>query len=89
MPAWHESRKNEITIGSQTGMRKGKQYALTWVDTSFRLRLITLSDTKTGVPHTVPTTEDLYTALKDQQGKSKPECRSCVETEDEANEARR
>lgn len=58
---------NEITIGSQTGMRKGNQYALKWADINFRLRLITLPDTKTGVPHTVPMTDDVYAALKDQQ----------------------
>ena len=27
---------NEITVGSQTGMRKGNQYALTWPDINFR-----------------------------------------------------
>jgi integrase len=58
---------NEITVGSQTGMRKGNQYALTWSDINFKLRLITLPDTKTGVPHTVPMTDDVYAALKDQQ----------------------
>jgi integrase len=58
---------NEITVGSQTGMRKGNQYALTWTDINFKLRLITLPDTKTGVPHTVPMTDDVYEALKDQQ----------------------
>ena len=58
---------NEITVGSQTGMRKGNQYALTWPDINFKLRLITLPDTKTGVPHTVPMTDDVYEALKDQQ----------------------
>lgn len=58
---------NEITVGSQTGMRKGNQYALTWNDINFKLRLITLPDTKTGVPHTVPMTDDVYRALKDQQ----------------------
>lgn len=36
---------NEITIGSQTGMRKGNQYALTWADINFNLRLITLPNT--------------------------------------------
>jgi integrase len=58
---------NEITVGSQTGMRKGNQYALTWTDINFKLRLITLPDTKTGVPHTVPMTDDVYEALRDQQ----------------------
>ena len=58
---------NEVTVGSQTGMRKGNQYALTWLDINFKLRLITLPDTKTGVPHTVPMTDDVYAALKDQQ----------------------
>lgn len=58
---------NEVTVGSQTGMRKGNQYALTWPDINFKLRLITLPDTKTGVPHTVPMTDDVYAALKDQQ----------------------
>ncbi len=59
---------NEITVGSQTGMRKGNQYALTWPDINFKLRLITLPDTKTGVPHTVPMTDGVYEALaKDQQ----------------------
>jgi len=48
-------------------MRKGNQYALTWPDINFKLRLITLPDTKTGVPHTVPMTHDVYHALKDQQ----------------------
>jgi site-specific recombinase XerD len=58
---------NEITVGSQTGMRKGNQYALTWTDINFKLRLVTLPDTKTGVPHTVPMTDNVYEALKDQQ----------------------
>ena len=58
---------NEITVGSQTGMRKGNQYALRWADVNFKLRLITLPDTKTGVPHTVPMTDDVYDALRDQQ----------------------
>jgi integrase len=48
-------------------MRKGNQYALTWSDINFKLRLITLPDTKTGVPHTVPMTDDVHAALKDQQ----------------------
>jgi hypothetical protein len=39
---------NEITVGSQTGMRKGNRYVLTWPDINFKLRLITLPDTKTG-----------------------------------------
>ena len=58
---------NEITVGSQTGMRKGNQYALTWADINFQLRLIALPDTKTGVPHTVPMTDDVYVALRDQE----------------------
>ncbi len=59
---------NEITVGSQTGMRKGNQYALAWSDIDFKLRLITLPDTKTGVPHTVPMTDDVEnTTLKMQQ----------------------
>jgi site-specific recombinase XerD len=58
---------NEITVGSQTGMRKGNQYALEWPDVDFRLRLITLPDTKNGHPHTVPMTDDVYNALKNQQ----------------------
>ena len=58
---------NEITVGSQTAMRKGNQYALTWPDINFKLRLITLPDTKTGVPHTVPMTDEVHVALKDQQ----------------------
>jgi hypothetical protein len=49
---------NEITIGSQTGMRKGNQYALEWPDVDFKLRLITLPDPKNGHPHTVPMTDD-------------------------------
>lgn len=57
---------NEITVGSQTGMRKGNQYALAWPDLNFQLRLITLPDTKAGTPHTVPMTDDVYAALKDQ-----------------------
>jgi integrase len=58
---------NEITVGSQTGMRKGNQYALEWPDLDFDLRLITLPDTKNGTPHTVPMTDDVFNALKDQQ----------------------
>jgi integrase len=58
---------NEITIGSQTGMRKGNQYALEWRDVDFKLRLITLPDTKSGTPHTVPMTEDVHAALLDQR----------------------
>jgi len=58
---------NEVTVGSQTGMRKGNQYMLAWSDINFTLRLITLPDTKTGVPHTVPMTDDVHTALRDQQ----------------------
>ena len=58
---------NEVTVGSQTGMRKGNQYALRWADVDFKLRLITLPDTKTGEPHTVPMTNDVYEALRDQQ----------------------
>lgn len=58
---------NEITVGSQTGMRKGNQYALEWSDIDFRLRLITLPDTKNGHPHTVPMTDDVFRALKNQQ----------------------
>jgi hypothetical protein len=37
---------NEITVGSQTGMRKVNQYALACSDINFKLRLITLRDTK-------------------------------------------
>lgn len=58
---------NEITVGSQTGMRKGNQYSLEWPDINFELRLITLPDTKAGTPHTVPMTDDVYAALLDQQ----------------------
>ncbi len=58
---------NEITVGSQTGMRKGNQYALEWPDIDFDLHLITLPDTKSGKPHTVPITDDVYAALLDQR----------------------
>ena len=58
---------NEITVGSQTGMRKGNQYALRWEDVDFKLRLITLPDTKSGTPHTVPMTDDVHKALLDQR----------------------
>jgi integrase len=58
---------NEITVGSQTGMRKGNQYALRWEDVDFKLRLITLPDTKSGTPHTVPMTDDVYKSLLDQR----------------------
>lgn len=58
---------NEITVGSQTGMRKGNQYALEWPDIEFDLRLITLPYTKNGSPHTVPMTDDVFDALKDQE----------------------
>lgn len=55
---------NEITVGSQNGMRKGNQYALTWSDVKLKLRLISLPDTKTGAPHTFD--HDVYEALKHQ-----------------------
>ena len=58
---------NEITVGSQTGIRKGNQYALRSEDVDFKLRLITLPDTKSGTPHTVPMTDDVYRALLDQR----------------------
>jgi integrase len=58
---------NEITVGSQTGMRKGNQYSLRWEDIDFKLRLITLPDTKSGTPHTVPMTDDVYEAVRDQR----------------------
>jgi integrase len=57
---------NEITLGSQTGMRKGNQYALEWPDIDIDLRLVTLPDTKNGSPHTVPMTDDVFDALTDQ-----------------------
>jgi integrase len=79
---------NEITVGSQTGMRRGNQYALTWPDINFKLRLITLPDTKTGVPHTVHMTDDVYAALKDQQ-EIKIGCGTQRRQGNQANEARR
>lgn len=59
---------NEITVASQTGMRKGNQYALRWeLDINFSHRLIHLPRTKAGRPHTVPMTDGVYSALIDQQ----------------------
>jgi site-specific recombinase XerD len=59
---------NEITLGSQTGMRKGNQYALRWnFDINFPLRLIHLPRTKSNRPHTIPMTDSVYEALLDQQ----------------------
>lgn len=59
---------NEITVASQTGMRKGNQYALMWeIDINFDLRLILLPNTKTGKPHVIPMTESVHEALKDQK----------------------
>jgi hypothetical protein len=59
---------NEITLASQTGMRKGNQYALRWeFDTNFPLRLIHLPRTKSDRPHTIPMTNGVYDALLDQQ----------------------
>lgn len=59
---------NEITVASQTGMRKGNQYALRWeLDINFQLRLIHLPRTKTGRPHTIPMTNGVFDALQDQQ----------------------
>lgn len=40
---------NEIRAGSQTGMRKGNQYALRWEDVDFKLRLISLYDLSLGL----------------------------------------
>lgn len=59
---------NEITLGSQTGMRKGNQYALRWeFDINFPLRLIHLPRTKSNRPHTIPMTDGVHEALLDQQ----------------------
>jgi site-specific recombinase XerD len=59
---------NEITLASQTGMRKGNQYALRWeLDINFPLRLIHLPSTKSNRPHTIPMTDGVYEALLDQQ----------------------
>jgi site-specific recombinase XerD len=59
---------NEITLASQTGMRKGNQYALRWeFDINFPLRLIHLPRTKSDRPHTIPMTDGVYEALLDQQ----------------------
>ena len=59
---------NELTIASQTGMRKGNQYALRWKDDiNLELRLIILPNTKTGKPHVIPMTDSVAEALKDQQ----------------------
>ena len=59
---------NEITLASQTGMRKGNQYALRWeLDINFAMRLIHLPRTKSGRPHTIPMTEGVYQALLGQQ----------------------
>ena len=58
---------NELTLGSQTGMRKGNQYSLTWEDVDFEEKLITLPDTKGGKPHRVAMTDDVFAALKDQE----------------------
>ena len=59
---------NEITVGSQTGMRKGNQYRLNWKnDINLHMRLIHLPKTKSGKPHTIPMTDGVYMALRDQQ----------------------
>ncbi|MFC6644160.1 tyrosine-type recombinase/integrase [Granulicella cerasi] len=59
---------NEITVASQSGMRKGNQYALRWVeDINLTLRLIVLPDTKSGRPHVIPMTDSVYKALLDQK----------------------
>lgn len=59
---------NEITLASQTGMRKGNQYKLRWeLDINFPLRLIHLPRTKSNRPHTVPMTDGVHEALLDQR----------------------
>jgi integrase len=45
-------------------MRKGEQYGLTWGDLDFKLRVITLRDTKNGSSRTVPMIDDVLNAFR-------------------------
>jgi len=54
----------ELDIALGTGMRKGEQYGLTWGDFDFKLRVITLGDTKNGSSRTVPMIDDVLNAFR-------------------------
>ena len=54
----------ELDIALGTGMRKGEQYGLTWGDLDFKLRVITLRDTKNGSSRTVPMIDDVLNAFR-------------------------
>ena len=54
----------ELDIALGTGMRKGEQYGLTWGDLDFKLRVITLRDTKNGSTRTVPMIDDVVNAFR-------------------------
>jgi integrase len=58
----------ELDIALGTGMRKGEQYGLRWLDVDLKTRIITLRDTKNKTSRTVPMIEDVvraFTALKE------------------------
>jgi integrase len=58
----------ELDIALGTGMRKGEQYGLRWLDVDLKTRIITLRDTKNKTSRTVPMIDDVvraFTALKE------------------------
>jgi integrase len=58
----------ELDIALGTGMRKGEQYGLRWLDVDLKTRIITMRDTKNKTSRTVPMIEDVvraFTALKE------------------------
>ena len=59
-----QHRIYELDIALGTGMRKGEQYGLRWIDIDFTRRVITLRDTKNGSSRTVPMIEDVFKAFK-------------------------
>lgn len=54
---------HELTVALGTGMRKGNQYALRWVDVDFINRAINLPTSKNGKPLTLPIINDVFDAL--------------------------
>jgi site-specific recombinase XerD len=58
---------NELTFAIGTGARRGNQYRLEWADVDFATGIILLRKTKTGKAYAVPMTDDVRSALRDQQ----------------------
>ena len=58
---------NELEVALNTGMRRGEQFSLTWLQVDFKNRRIHLARTKNGSSRTIPLNSAALAALERQQ----------------------